>query len=118
MDFGFIFPILVTACSGVALLICAREFVFESMERFDSRKQASIEMFDKLRDRWLDDTENREITVSDASFQKAMQEIIQARASHFRLEGRQVESSSTYLVFMGGLGLLSAMGFVAGLMAF
>jgi hypothetical protein len=118
MDFGFIFPILVTACSGIALLICAREFVFESMERFDSRKRASIEMFDKLRDRWLDDTENREITVSDSSFQKAIQEIIQARTTRFRLEGREVESSSTYLFFMGGLGLLSALGFVAGLMAF
>lgn len=99
-------------------MICAREFVFESMERFDSRKQASVEMFDKLRDRWLDDSENREITVSDSAFQKAIHEIVLARASHFRLEGHQIESSSTYLVFMGGLGLLSAIGFVAGLMAF
>ncbi len=99
-------------------MICAREFLFESMERFDSRRQTSIEMFDKRRDRWLDDIENREITISDSAFQKTIQELIQARATQFRLEGRQVESSSTYLAFMGGLGLLAAIGFVAGLMAF
>lgn len=114
MDFGFLFPLLVTLCSGAALLICAREFVFESMDRIDTRRRTSISMFDKSRDRWLDDSEGREFTVSDSVFEK----IIEARARRLRTEGRSVENSSAYLMFMGGLGLLSAMGFVAGLLAF
>lgn len=114
MDFGLLFPLLVTVCSGAALLICAREFLFESMERIDSRRRNSIQMFDQLRDRWLDDSENREITVSDSAFEK----IVQARTNQLRQTGQAVESSSSYLLFMGGLGLLSAIGFVTGLMAF
>jgi hypothetical protein len=113
MDLGLLFSLLVTICSGAALLICAREFVFESMERIDSRRRTSIEMFDQARDRWLDDAENREFTVSDSTFQK----IVHARVSHFRQEGRKVRSPSTYLMFMGFLGLISAMGFFAGLMS-
>jgi len=114
MDFGLLFPLIVTVCSGAALLICAREFVFESMDRIDSRRRTSIKMFDQLRDRWLDDSDSQEFTVSDSTFEK----IIQAQAGRFRNEGRSVESSSTYLIFMGGLGLMSAAGFVAGLLAF
>lgn len=114
MDFGLVFPLLVTVCSGAALLICAREFMFESMEKIDFRRQTSVQMFDKQRDRWLDDSENREFTVSDSTFEK----IIQARANSLRYEGRTIDSSSTYMMFMGGLGFLSAIGFVAGLLAF
>ncbi len=114
MDFGILFPAIVTICSGAALLICAREFMHESMQLIDSRRRTPIQMIERFRDRWLDDIENQEFIVSDSAFEK----IIQTRAHHFRQEGRSIENSSSYLVFMGGLGALSAVGFIAGLLAF
>lgn len=114
MEFGLLFPLVVTVCSGAALLISAREFVFESMERLDSRRRSTSDLIEKFRDRYLSDDEKCEFVLADSAFQK----ILEARADSFRNDGRRIESSNTYLLFIGGLGVVSAMGFFAGLMAF
>ena len=105
---GLIVALVVSLSSGVAFIICLREFTREIFARSPQLDKSLRRNRNVLFD------EGGEFMVEDQLFQQ----LLQAQAAAHRPNSREWRDPTSYLFTVAFLGLIAAAGFVAGLSHF
>ena len=105
---GLVVALIVSLSSGVAFIICLREFTREIFAR-TPRLEKSLR-----RNRNVLFDNGGEFVIEDELFQQVMQE----QAAAHTPNSRQWRDPTSYLFTVAFLGLIAAAGFVAGLSHF
>lgn len=106
---GTIVALIVALSSGLAFVICFREFIREIFATSIPRLDKSLR---RHRNVLLD--EGGEFVVDDEIFHR----LVENQVSRWSNKDREWRDPSTYIMTIGFLGLVAAAGFVAGLSHF